>query len=273
MPWRRRRRRSPSSCRAIADRREGMARLVGKVACGAHDRGGRSGRTRAARARPWPSAEERARTAQQEFTSLESQIAGLDEGEVDLDSEFEGASQALAQAQERVAALREEERAAEQERVALIARVEALEMGLDRKDGSAALLAATDTVSGLLGSVAAILTIEPGAEAAVAAALGAAADAVAVDSIDSAVAALTHLKRDDAGRAGILVGGGERYGSTGWPDTSRLRHLRRRPRTGARAGASLPPIASRTGRCRRWARRGADPDRGRAVGHRRHPRR
>ncbi len=90
-------------------------------------------------------------------------------------------------------------------------------MGLDRKDGSAALLAATDTVSGLLGSVAAILTIEPGAEAAVAAALGAAADAVAVDSLDAAVAAMTQLKRDDAGRAGILVGGGERYGSVGWP--------------------------------------------------------
>ncbi|MCZ3386847.1 MAG: AAA family ATPase, partial [Actinomycetia bacterium] len=65
--------------------------------------------------------------------------------------------------------------------------------------------------------VAAILTIEPGAEAAVAAALGSAADAVAVDSVDSAVAALNQLKRDDAGRAGILVGGGERYGSTGWP--------------------------------------------------------
>ncbi len=202
--------------RAIADRREGMARLVGKVAAARMTVDGAAAERERLDA-TLADAEERARAAQQEFTSLESQIAGLDEGEVDLDSEFEGASQALAQAQERVAALREEERAAEQERVALIARVEALEIGLDRKDGSAALLAATDTVSGLLGSVAAILTIEPGAEAAVAAALGAAADAVAVDSIDSAVAALTRLKRDDAGRAGILVGGGERYGSTGWP--------------------------------------------------------
>ncbi|MCZ3387833.1 MAG: chromosome segregation protein SMC [Actinomycetia bacterium] len=202
--------------RAIADRREGMARLVGKVGAARTTVEGAAAereRLNAAMAE----ANERARTAQQDFTSLESQIAGLDKGEVDLDSEFEGATQALAQAHERVAALREEERAAEQERVGLIARVEALEMGLDRKDGSAALLAATDTLSGLLGSVAAILTIEPGAEAAVAAALGAAADAVAVDSIDSAVAALTRLKRDDGGRAGILVGGGERYGSAGWP--------------------------------------------------------
>ncbi len=230
-----------------------MARLVGKVSAARTTVDGALAERERLDA-TLAEAQERARTAQQEFTSLESKIAGLDEGEVDLDSEFEDASQALAQAQERVAALREEERAAEQERVALIARVEALEIGLDRKDGSAALLAATDTVSGLLGSVAAILTIEPGAEAAVAAALGAAADAVAVDSIDSAVAALAHLKRDDAGRAGILVGGGERVRLHRMADAPWIRHLRRRPCPSAGAGASLPAHAARPGGGRRWPR-------------------
>ena len=50
----------------------------------------------------------------------------------------------------------------------LAARRDALEMGLNRKDGAGALLAASDDVSGLLGSVAALLTVRPGFEAALA---------------------------------------------------------------------------------------------------------
>ena len=202
--------------RAIADRREGMARLAGKVAA-ARTTVDASASEQERLAATLAEAEERARAAHDEFASVESQIAGLDEGEVDLDAEFESASQSLAQARERVAALREEERSAEQERAALMARVEALNIGLDRKDGSSALLAASDDLSGLLGSVAAILTIEPGAEAAIGAALGVAADAVAVSSVDSAVDALALLKREDGGRAGIVVGGGQAYGSSEWP--------------------------------------------------------
>ncbi|MEO8329913.1 MAG: AAA family ATPase, partial [Candidatus Nanopelagicales bacterium] len=129
----------------------------------------------------------------------------------------EAASDALASAEEKIAALREEERTAEQERAGLTARKEALELGLERKDGSGALLAATDRVSGVLGSVAALLTVEPEAEAAVAAALGNAADAVAVDSVGGAVDALRLLKGDESGRAGLLVGGGTTHGSVGWP--------------------------------------------------------
>ncbi len=62
----------------------------------------------------------------------------------------------------------------------MLARREALELGSDRKDGVGALLAAAQSISGVLGSIAAVLTVEPGYESAVAAALGAAADAVAV---------------------------------------------------------------------------------------------
>ena len=96
---------------------------------------------------------------------------------------------------------------AERERSALAARKEALELGLNRKDGAGALLAATDSVSGLLGSVAALLSVQSGYEAAVAAALGGAADAVAVRDVDAAIGAIDHLKTDDLGRAGILLGG------------------------------------------------------------------
>ena len=78
----------------------------------------------------------------------------------------------LSDIEERLAKAREEPTAAERERSSLSARKEALEMGLNRKDGAGALLAATDSVSGLLGSVAALLSVRTGYETAVAAALG-----------------------------------------------------------------------------------------------------
>src|SRR5207342_2716407 len=76
-----------------------------------------------------------------------------------------------------------------------------------RKDGAGALLAASDSVSGLLGSVAAVLAVDAGYETAIAAALGSAADAVAVTDGDAAVSAIDHLKTRDLGRAGLLLGG------------------------------------------------------------------
>jgi chromosome segregation protein len=58
--------------------------------------------------------------------------------------------------------------------------------------------------------------VRPGFEAAVAAALGAAADAVAVRSLADAAAAIAVLKRDDGGRAGIVVGGAT-VETSDWP--------------------------------------------------------
>nr|WP_284291600.1 hypothetical protein [Angustibacter aerolatus] len=57
-----------------------------------------------------------------------------------------------------------------------------------------------------------------------AAALGAAADAVAVESVDAAVDALRMLRDDDAGQAGLLVGDAALTvdDPAGWP------HARRR---------------------------------------------
>ncbi len=122
-----------------------------------------------------------------------------------LDAEHESAAAALAAADERVSALRLDEQEAERERTGLAARVEALELGLARKDGAAALLAASERVSGVLGSVAALVRVEPGYETAVSAALGAYADAVAVDSADAALVAFDVLRSDDAGRVSLVV--------------------------------------------------------------------
>jgi chromosome segregation protein len=65
--------------------------------------------------------------------------------------------------------------------------------------------------------VAAVLTVQAGYETAVSAALGVAADAIVVNDGDAAVSALDHLKSEDLGRAGLLVGGGPTRDEAPWP--------------------------------------------------------
>ncbi|HET7387225.1 MAG TPA: chromosome segregation protein SMC [Nocardioidaceae bacterium] len=204
--------------RAAADRREGLARLHGQVnalrsrAAAADEELGRL-------ATAHEQATARADRAQREFTALETKIAGLDAGEKGLDAEHEGAASQLADIEDRLTKLREELQTAERERSALAARREALELGLNRKDGAGALLAATDTVSGLLGSVAALMSVRPGYETAVARALGSAADAIAVEHVDAALGAIAHLRSEDLGRAGMLLAtsGADDVDDTVWP--------------------------------------------------------
>lgn len=201
--------------RAAADQREGLARLHGQVNAlksRATAAGEEIGRLTAAR----DEAESRATDAQRQFTALENQIAGLNAGESGLDEKLEAAEAELADAATVLTTLGTQLHDAERQQSALAARKEALELGLSRKDGAGALLAATDEISGLLGSVAALLTVRAGFETAIAAALGSAADAVAVDHLDTAVSAMEKLKSEDLGRAGMLLGGGEVDDST-WP--------------------------------------------------------
>ncbi|WP_372595193.1 chromosome segregation SMC family protein, partial [Actinotalea sp.] len=190
--------------RTAADRREGLARLAGQVAA----RRSRLEATEAEIGRlreTVTEAERRGHEATVSFAALESQVAGVEEGEEGLDAEHEAAVAALDAATEALAALRETEQLTERERATWTAKVEALEMSLERKDGAGALLAADD-LSGMLGSVAALLGVEPGYEDAIAAALGPLADAVAVSSVEVAVDAVRRLRQDDAGRASLLVG-------------------------------------------------------------------
>ncbi|GAA1575047.1 chromosome segregation protein SMC [Kribbella sancticallisti] len=209
-------RRIAALIRAAADRREGMARLTGQVnalksrASAAESEIGRL----AANMRE---AEQRAAKAQHDFTALETQVAGLDAGERGLDEEYEAAQSVLDELEERLTKLRAEERDAERERTGLAARKEALELGLSRKDGAGALLAASEQVTGLMGSVAALLSVRAGYETAIAAALGEAADAVAVTHTQAALEAVGHLKEHDLGRAGLLLGDAPADDSASWP--------------------------------------------------------
>ena len=196
--------------RAAADRREGLARLTGQVnslRSRAEAADAEIGRLTAAHRE----ATERAERATRAFTSTETKVAGLDAGELGLDAEHEAAVEVLSGLDAHLGELRRDELVAAQTRAALAARVEALHVGLQRQDASAALLAATEQVDGLLGSVAALISVEPGYETAVSAAFGtafgSAADAVAVAGLDAALQAFEHLKSEDLGRAGMLLGG------------------------------------------------------------------
>ncbi|HVM27584.1 MAG TPA: chromosome segregation protein SMC [Mycobacteriales bacterium] len=203
-----------AAVRAVADRREGLARLTGQVSA----LRSRSAAAEAELGRLSAALDEaraRAERAQADLEQLQVEAGGLDEGEVDLDEQHETAAARLAEAQDRLAALQAAERDAERERSTWAARRDALALSLARKDGAGALLAAD--LPGVLGSVAALVQVQPGHEAAVAAALGVVADAVAVASPGDAAEALGRLKTDDAGRAGLLVGGGGYDDDTPWP--------------------------------------------------------
>ena len=187
--------------RAAADRREGLAKLAGQVAAArsrVESAEAELGRLRASIGE----GEERRRKAQTEFSALESQVAGVEEGEEGLDAEYEQASQELDAIEEELESLVAEEREAERERDALSARKEALEVGLDRRDGSEALLASGS--QGVLGALAELISVEPGYEPAIAAALGSSAEAVVVADRVAGVQALELMKSEDAGRIELV---------------------------------------------------------------------
>ncbi|GAA2664110.1 chromosome segregation protein SMC [Streptomyces vastus] len=199
-------RRLKDVARAIADRREGLARLNGQVnAARSRAASAQAEIDRLASARD--EAQERAVAAQEEYEALKAEVDGLDEGDAELAERHEAAKSALAQAESALAAAREATTSAERKRAATQARHEALALGLRRKDGTGALLGAKDRLTGLLGPAAELLTVTPGYEVALAAAFGTAADAIAVTTPNSAAEAIRLLRKQDAGRAALLLAG------------------------------------------------------------------
>ncbi|WP_369172623.1 chromosome segregation protein SMC [Streptomyces sp. R28] len=199
-------RRLKDVARAIADRREGLARLNGQVnAARSRAASAQAEIDRLAAARD--EAQERAFAAQEEYEVLKAEVDGLDAGDAELAEQHEAAKQQLVEAEAALSAAREAVTAAERGRAATQARHEALALGLRRKDGTGALLGAKDRLTGLLGPAAELLTVTPGYEVALAAAFGAAADAIAVTSPSAAAEAIRLLRKQDGGRAALLLSG------------------------------------------------------------------
>jgi chromosome segregation protein len=193
-----------AAVRAEADRREGLARLTGQV------------ETMRARvesiddsvARLSERIEHAATRAQQtkaEFETVQGRVGELDQGEVGLDEHHERTVAALRLADERVAELQSGERNAERQVASLRARIDALSVGLERKDG-AAWLTQNHSFAGLFGPIAKLVRVRSGYETALAAVLGSAADALGVESFGAARSAVAALKEADGGRAALVLG-------------------------------------------------------------------
>ncbi|MFI6354661.1 chromosome segregation protein SMC [Streptomyces sp. NPDC050743] len=212
-------RRLKDVARAIADRREGLARLSGQVnAARSRAASAQAEIDRLATARD--EAQDRAVRAQEEYEALKAEVDGLDADDADLAEQHEAARRRLAEADAALSAAREALTTTERTRAATRARHEALALGLRRKDGTGILLGARDRLTGVLGPAAELLTVTPGYEVPLAAAFGAAADAIAVTTPAAAAEAIRLLRKQDGGRAALLLAAKAPHGATGTGATS-----------------------------------------------------
>src|SRR5699024_10398962 len=188
--------------RAIADRREGLARLAGKV------------ETLAARVESTESeiarvdaetatARDAVAEAEAQFDAVHARVAVHGEGERTLDEHLGRAERAHLAARARLAELQAIEREADQKIARLAARIETLEQNKGAGDGAEWVLRhlGADTVSGTMGEM---LTVRDGWERAVGVALGPAVDAVVVGPEVDRRDVLAALREADAGRAGLV---------------------------------------------------------------------
>jgi chromosome segregation protein len=147
--------------------------------------------------------------ARDRLTAARAQCADLeadtdsDEPTVDLAEMAELADAHVVEVRAEIDRLRDLLHGQERERDALAARSGALSLALGREDGASALLAAD--LAGIRGLVAESMTVQPGFERAIAAALGTLADAVVADDTAAAVAAVRHAAAADLGRVELVL--------------------------------------------------------------------
>ena len=205
-----------AAARALADRREGLARLSGEVAA-ARSRvsAGQAEIERLALAAG--EAADRAEVAAERLADRRAQLAGDEDGDVALVAAARGRRR---RARRGGPAGRRADRGRAGRRAGpgLLAgppRRPRPGTHPGRRRGRRARAPAWPASS---GPVADRLTVQPGAEFAITAALGGMADAVVVSGVAEAAAALAHLKDSDGGRAGLLVTGGlPPVPRDGWP--------------------------------------------------------
>ena len=196
-----------AALRAIADQREGTARQEGHIkSLAARLDAIAEEISRLTKARD--DAQARVDSAAREYSTLEMEIAGADAGEQGLDSIFEQAKRELENAKKKHADLVDAERSTEREKNATESKLEAMRITSTNRDGGAALVNNSRGIS-ILGSIASLIRIDSGWEAATASALGTLADAIVVRDLNSAVSALTTLRSENLGQADVLVHDGQ----------------------------------------------------------------
>jgi chromosome segregation protein len=217
-------RRLAAQARAATARAERLARLRAQVGA-ARSRVAAAQEEEGRLADALEQAQSRARVALQEYEDFQDASAGRDSDRSGLTAAHEQAATVLSEVTAHVTELRATERRASAERAALVARKEALEEGIRAiqhgAEASAALLADPVRAGEVLGSVVGMLTVADGAQEAITAALGDAADAVAVAGLDAAVTILRELKAAEAGStAMVVVGDDAGQAPAGRPDVS-----------------------------------------------------
>lgn len=190
--------------KAAADRREGLATLGGQVEV-------RRSRVASAQAEierleaDIAAGREAAQAASARRAELEGGMEEAESGEAGLDAAYEAAQEQVDTARAALEDARNRLNAAQQGVQRLTARVEGLAVALQRRDGSATLVA-DDGPAGVLGEFTDHLSVAPGHEAALAVALGPVAGSLVVDGRAAATTALAHLAQHDAGQATLLLG-------------------------------------------------------------------
>ncbi|WP_105036400.1 chromosome segregation protein SMC [Cryobacterium aureum] len=152
-------------------------------------------------------ATDRSQKAQLQLDEVQSAMPAGEPDSGELAEAFELAQAAVQRVEAEVERLRDELHRHERERDAQAARQGAFSLALDQKDGSSALLGAK--LAGIRGLVADHVRVQPGFEAAIAAALGSLADAVLADNRDAALAALVQAEQADFGRVELIVADGD----------------------------------------------------------------
>lgn len=120
------------------------------------------------------------------------------------DDEVKALAQSASQMRENLDKAVENRREVEHGRASVAARIEAWKVAVaSQQDAGVTLVDAK--VPGILGPTASLMTVEVGYETALAAALGAVAEGVAMDSVKASAQALSWLKSQEEGSASLLV--------------------------------------------------------------------
>ncbi|SNU00555.1 condensin subunit Smc [Ruaniaceae bacterium KH17] len=190
--------------RGVADRREGLARLTGQVATRRSRLEAAEAeleRTRAAAA----AARARADEAERQYAVLERDAVGAEDGEGHLDAAYEAAVDAHERAQEALRALTERERERSAQRDTVRARLDALQMTVERADATAALM--ERGAPGVTGYLPESIHVTGGWDEAIASCLGPLADAAVAADTGAAVDAIRAARDDELGQVRLVIAG------------------------------------------------------------------
>ncbi len=191
--------------RGVADRREGLARLTGQVATRRsrlESAEAELERTRTAAA----AARARADEAEREYSQLERDAVGAEDGEGHLDDAHERALEAHERARAALEVLVESERDRSSRRETVRARLEALQMSVEHADATAALI--ERGVAGLRGYLPESITVTGGWDEAIVACLGTLSDAAVATDSGVAVDAMRLAHDEELGTVRLVIAAG-----------------------------------------------------------------